>query len=112
MYGAMHSVGNWLVIGIALFLGRFAGKLTSKARTPMVVGYLLAGVVLGKSLLNVIDVQSLSLLEPVASFGLGIVAFMIGTELSSDLIRRMGRKLIIIMVAESLLAFVAVFVLV
>jgi len=111
-YHALHSVGNWLVIGMALFLGRFAGKATSRARAPMVVGYLLAGVVLGKSLLNVIDDHALELLEPVASLGLGIVAFMIGTELSSHLIRRMGTKLIVIMLAESLMAFLAVFALV
>jgi len=109
VYDSLHSVGNWLVIGLALFLGRFAGKGASRLRAPMVVGYLLAGIALGQSLLDVIDVESLASLEPVASFGLGIVAFMIGTELSRSLIRRMGAKLIIIMVAESLMAFLVVF---
>lgn len=108
-FDALHSVGNWLVVGLALFLGRFAGKLTSRVRTPTVVGYLIAGVLLGRSLLDAIDVHSLELLEPVASFGLGIVAFMIGTELSRTLVRRMGAKLLIIMVTESLMAFGVVF---
>ncbi len=112
VYDGLRSVGNWLILGIALFLGRFIGKGTSRLRTPMVVGYLLAGIILGRSLLNVIDAGAVELLEPVATFGLGIVAFMIGTELSRSLIRRMGVKLIIIMVAESLMAFVCVFALV
>lgn len=109
VYDSLHSVGNWLVIGLAMFLGRFMGKWTSRLRAPMVVGYLIAGIALGQSLLHVIDARSLELLEPVASFGLGIVAFMIGTELSKSLIRRMGTKLLIIMVAESLAAFFVVF---
>ena len=112
VYQPLHSVGNWLVIGLALFLGRFAGKWGSRVRAPMVVGYLVTGVLLGGSLLNAISAESLELLEPIASFGLGIVAFMIGTELSRKLIRRMGPKLLIIMVSESLLAFLAVFTLV
>jgi len=78
----------------------------------MVVGYLLVGVLLGRSALNVISAETAGKLELITDFGLGIVAFMIGTELSRRLIRRLGAKLIIIMVSESLMAFIVVAVLV
>jgi len=112
IYHAFHAVENWLVVGIALLAGRIGGKLTSRLRTPMVVGYLVVGVVLGRSVLNVIDAEATGRLEMVTDFGLGIVAFLIGTELSRKLIRRLGAKLIIIMVSESLAAVVVVGVLV
>jgi len=112
IYDALHAVENWLVVGVVLLLGRLGGKLTSRLRTPMVVGYLLVGVVLGRSALNIISSESTHRLELVTDLGLGIVAFMIGTELSRRVIRRLGRKLIIIMVSESVMAFVVVAVLV
>jgi len=112
IYEAFYAVENWLVIGVVLLVGRLGGKLTVRLRTPMVVGYLLVGVLLGRSALNVISAETAGKLELITDFGLGIVAFMIGTELSRRLIRRLGAKLIIIMVSESLMAFIVVAVLV
>jgi Kef-type K+ transport system membrane component KefB len=105
LYATFHDVDNWLVIGLALLLGRVGGRLSNRLRAPMVVGYLLVGVVLGRSVLNVIDAGSAESLGLITDFGLGIVAFMIGSELSRRLIRRLGMKLIVIMVSESLMAF-------
>lgn len=108
LYDAFHDVGNWLVVGLALLLGRVGGRLGGKIRAPMVVGYLLVGVLLGRSVLNVIDESSAEALGLITDFGLGIVAFMIGSELSRRMIRRLGAKLIVIMVSESLTAFLVV----
>ncbi|MBS3734710.1 MAG: cation:proton antiporter [Phycisphaerae bacterium] len=112
VYDALHDIQNWLLVGVALLLGRFGGRLTSRIGAPMVVGYLLVGIVLGRSVLNVVSAEATDALELVTDFGLGIVAFMIGTELSRRLIRRLGAKLLIIMVSESLVAFAFVALLV
>jgi len=111
-YRAFGDIGNWLLVGAVLLLGRLVGRSGSRLHLPMVVGYLLFGVVLGRSALNVINEQTAETLNAVTDLGLGVVAFMIGTELSRRLIRRLGVKLIIIMVAESLGAFVLVALLV
>jgi len=112
IYQAFYAVENWLVVGAVLLLGQLGGRLSVRLRTPMVVGYLVIGVLLGRSVLNVINVEATEKLELITDFGLGIVAFMIGTELSRRLIRGLGVKLIIIMVSESLMAFVVVALLV
>ena len=106
--GAFGDLRNWLVIGAALLLGWLGGKAAARCRLPAVVGYLVTGIVLGRSALQVIPAESSHALEMVTDFGLGIVAFMIGTELSGRLIRRLGAKLIVIMCAESFGAFVVV----
>ncbi len=108
IYQALSGVENWLLVGVVLLVGRLGGKLGARLRTPSIVGYLVVGIVLGCSALNVISVSVAEKLEPIADFGLGIVAFMIGTELSRKLIRGLGSKLIVIMVSESITTFLVV----
>ena len=107
-YDAFQNVRNWLLVGLALLLGRLCGEGTRRLRAPMVVGYLVLGVVLGRSVLGLIDAESTAKLELITDFALGIVAFMIGTELSRKLLRKLGAKLLVIMVSESLMAFFVV----
>ncbi len=108
MYRQLHNVENWLLVGLVLVIGRLGAKLARPIRAPAVVGYLLIGVLLGKSVFNFIDVRTAESLELITNFGLAIVAFMIGTELSRSMIRRLGKKLLVIMVTESLVAFALV----
>lgn len=110
----LHEVQNWLLVGLIILLGHAGGKLASRFRLPSVVGYLLVGVILGNlvaigSLVgicenvpghNIIDPDTTHALELVTDFGLGIVAFVIGSELSGALIRRTGRLLAAILFGQ------------
>ncbi|MDK1031568.1 MAG: cation:proton antiporter [Planctomycetia bacterium] len=103
-----QQVDNWLLIGAALLLGHFGGKLVARCRLPAVVGYLLVGVALGPSLLNIISFETSKELGLVADLGLGIIGFMIGTEISKALFKRMGKQLGVIIFGQSLACFVLV----
>jgi len=107
---ACGETGNWLVVALVVLSGYLAGKAAQKCRLPSIVGYLVAGVVLGSSVLDVINHESVGKLDVISDFGLGIVAFMIGTELSYTLIKRMGRGLFYMILAESFVAVGLVFV--
>ncbi len=96
---------NWLLVGIILLGGHLGGKLAGRVRLPAVVGYLIVGVILGTSFFDIMNPATVKGLGLISDFGLGIVAFLIGTELSRALIKRMGKKLIIILFAESFGAF-------
>lgn len=100
-----QHTGNWLLVGSCLLIGLGAGKLVSRLRLPSVVGYLLAGVVLGPSALGMIGAKATHEMGIITDFGLGIVAFMIGSEITWKLVKRMGRQLPVIILAESFLAF-------
>ena len=42
-----------LSLGITLFLGTFGGKMFQRLKIPQVVGYIVIGLILGKSFLGV-----------------------------------------------------------
>ncbi len=97
-----------LVLGLAVFGGTVGAKIFQRLRIPQVVGYIVIGIVLGRSALNVIDPRVIQSLAPFSIFALGIIGFMIGGELKHDVFRQYGRQFIIILLAEGLFAFALV----
>ena len=86
-----------------------AGKLASKLKMPVILGWLIAGMVLGPHALNLLDQQTLDaawfgsvehLLECVAGL-------IIGTELLWKKLRSAGRQILVTTVTESLGTFAA-----
>ncbi len=104
-----HDLQNWLLVGALILLGHAGGKLAGRGRLPSVVGYLAIGVLLGRSLGNVVDAKSAEAFHLVTDFGLGIVAFVIGSELSAAVLKRMGRTLVAVLCCEALGAVLVVF---
>jgi len=92
-------------ISIAIIFGFIAGKLVNRLKLPAVVGYLIAGLVFGPSLLNVYKPQLLDKLNLFTGFALSLVAFIIGSEMKLTTLRRMGAGIGIIILLESFAAF-------
>jgi len=106
--GTAHHLNVILVLGIAVFGGTVGAKIFQRLRIPQVVGYIVIGIVLGGSALNVIDPRVIQSLSPFSIFALGIIGFMIGGELKYDLFKQYGRQFIIILLSEGLFAFALV----
>lgn len=83
-----------------LLFNRFA-KLVS---LPNVTGYLLAGLLLGRSALNIIPADASSALDPFVNIALGFIAFSIGGEFKISNIKQIGGKSIIITLFQALAA--------
>lgn len=103
-----HHLNLILVLGIAVFGGTIGAKLFQKLRIPQVVGYIVIGVVLGGSALDVINARVAESLSPFNIFALGIIGFMIGGELKYDIFKQYGKQFLIILLSEGLFAFVIV----
>lgn len=103
-----HHLNLILVLGIAVFGGTIGAKLFQRFRIPQVVGYIVIGVILGGSALDVITPQVAETLSPFNIFALGIIGFMIGGELKYEIFRQYGKQFVIILLAEGLAAFVVV----
>ena len=101
-----------LLIGIAVFFGTFGGKIFQKIKIPQVVGYIIIGILLGKSVLGIWGQQNVNTLTPLVNFILGIIGFMIGAELKSEVFKKYGRSIYTILISEGVLAFLVVAVLV
>lgn len=96
------------ILGVCVLIGLGGARLFKLLRIPQVVGYLAAGVVLGGSVFGFMRAETLDELSPLVSFALGLIGFMIGTELRISAIRNLARSILAILFAESLGAFVLV----
>jgi len=98
--------GNDLTgIAIVVLSALLCGMLMSRLRQPAIVGYILAGVILGPSVLGV--VKDHGALELLAEMGVLLLLFVVGLELSLRSFRRMWR-LAVFTVAFQVAASVAV----
>src|SRR6056297_1088930 len=101
---------NYLLLaGIALALGLLIGKGTYLLKITGVIGYIIAGIIIGPDVLNIVQLSAVES-ETITNFSLGIVAFIIGGELTLRLLRRMGKSIIAIIIGESLGAFFLVLI--
>ncbi|MCK4596623.1 cation:proton antiporter, partial [bacterium] len=102
------SLDLLLLLGIAVAVGFGSGKLFQKLRVPQVVGYIVAGVFLGSSFFKLYGPELLDKLVDINAFALGLIGFMIGSELRLGIFRRLGKSIFSILLLESLGAFVVV----
>jgi Kef-type K+ transport system membrane component KefB len=101
-----------LLFGIILLLGLLTGRLSARFGIPQVVGFILCGVLLGNSSLNVLSDHLLNQFIPFTSIALALIGFRVGGDLSRSVFSRYGKQLITIMLAEGLLAMTVVALLV
>ena len=93
------------LLGTAIIVGFYMGRVAQRISLPSVVGYMIFGVILGPSILNLIDEPMIEDLSFLTEIALGFVAFTIGSELSLSSLKRLGSGIISIIFAESFVAF-------
>ncbi|MBN1804110.1 MAG: cation:proton antiporter [Sedimentisphaerales bacterium] len=96
-----------LFFGIIILGGTFASRLFQRLHIPQVVGCIVMGVLLGQ-VLNVITAEYIEKLHPFTMFALGIIGFMIGSELRGDVFKKYGKQFFIILFAQGIGAFILV----
>jgi Kef-type K+ transport system membrane component KefB len=104
----MNQLNSLIILAITLLMAYFVKRLSGKAGLPIVTGYVLIGVVLGISLLNILPDQALHDLDLVNDLALGLIAFTIGSELRRSVFKELGRSILLIAVFEGIMAFVLV----
>ena len=117
MSSLIHTIQTWfgdahlpvlLIVGAMVLAGFYLGKTTKHLRLPSIIGFMVVGVLLGPSVLNLVDDAMQNNLSFVTDVALGFVALSIGLELSFGVLKRLGMGMVVIILAESLLAFVVV----
>jgi len=96
-----------LLFGVIILGGTFGARLSQKFHIPQVVGCILVGILLG-DVLGLITSETIEKFEPFTMFALGIIGFMIGGELRSDVFKKYGRQFFIILFSQGVGAFVLV----
>ncbi len=97
-----------LLVSVILFSGLLIGRFGKLFKLPNVTGYLVAGLILGPSFLNVIDPAMVNNFAIISDVALAFIAFSVGCEFSLDYFRKVGSAPIIIAIFEACAAIVLV----
>jgi Kef-type K+ transport system membrane component KefB len=97
-----------LLFGLVILGGALGARLFQKFHIPQVVGCVVVGILLGQDVLNLVTPERIEALEPFTMFALGIIGFMIGAELRSEVFKKYGRQFFIILFSQGFGAFLLV----
>ena len=100
-----------LNISVAMFAGLMLTRLGNKFRLPDVTAYLVAGVLIGPSLLGGLNIlglgfhsfEELETLGVISDMALGFIAFSIGNEFRLSQLRETGRQALVIGILQAVI---------
>ena len=95
-------------LAIMIFSGMAFGRLVKLIKLPNVTGYLLAGLILGPSVLKIIPKDTIDSIAVISEVALGFIAFSIGNEFKMSYFKKVGASPIVIAVFEALFAVICV----
>lgn len=96
------------IIGLIIAASFLGSKAFQRLGIPQVVGFIVIGVLLGTSFLNVIPLELAEELTFVSQIALGLIGFDIGSHLLVDELRGLGRSILVIVVFEAVGSFLVV----
>ena len=107
------SIASGIVIslGIILILGFLMTRLTKLLKLPNVIAYLLVGIIIGPSLIDLIPKEFIDRSSFISDVALVFVAFTAGEFFKFGVIKKSLGKAIVITAIESVVTFALIFVL-
>ena len=97
-----------LIFGIALALGFIIGKATHWIKLTAIIGYIVAGIILGPGLGLIKPAEISSAIKLVVSVTLGLVAFIIGGSFVKETLKKLGKTMLIILFGQFFITFIVV----
>lgn len=96
-----------LTFGFLILAAYTVGEVATTVQLPKIVGYLVAGVLFGPSVLGTVTETGAESLTMVSQLAIALIAFLAGAELQWAEVRERGVLLLKIMTVELLFAFIA-----
>ena len=103
-----NSIGKFfaqdvlLSLGTAIMIGLIFNRIVKLLGLPNVTGYLVAGVIIGPSVLQIIPEIWINPLTLLVNVALGFIAFSIGGEFRISKIKKIGKSVIVITFFQAL----------
>jgi Kef-type K+ transport system membrane component KefB len=94
----------YVLVALVLILGFVLGRILRKLRLTEVLAYILAGIVIGQVLGFSPSEQFSGIITGTT---LALVGYIIGLSFSFSFLKRMGRQMVIILIVQVLMTFVA-----
>ena len=99
---------NLLYLAVAMAAGLALSRLMKLVNLPNVTGYLIAGILVGPYVLNIINTESIKSLKIITSTALGFIAFSIGGEFKLSYLKKLGKSIVVITVVQALVTVLLV----
>jgi Kef-type K+ transport system membrane component KefB len=96
------------LIGLIIICAYLASKGIQRLGVPQVVGFILVGVLLGSSFLNVVPLALVRELAFVSEIALALIGFDMGSHLQFRELRRLGGSILAVLLCEGVGAFLLV----
>ena len=96
-------------LALMIFAGMFCGRMVKHIRLPNVTGYLIAGLLIGPSVLGLLSADFLDVITIISKVALGFIAFSIGNEFKLSYFKEVGIAPVVIACLESFFAVLFVF---
>ncbi|RLB12006.1 MAG: hypothetical protein DRG63_12325 [Deltaproteobacteria bacterium] len=104
-------MNNIVILALALVVALLMGRVAAFVRIPKVTGYLLAGILLGPSVTEVLTKNCLGNYVIINEIALGMIAFYIGCEFESSHFKRLRKTVPYFSFTEILITIALVFLL-
>lgn len=95
-------------LGFLLFFGYLLGKLAAKVKLPEITGFIIAGLLMGESVLGFVPSHMGESLTTITEVALGLIALTIGGEFYWVKLKRLGGSIVVITLFQIFLAFALV----
>ena len=92
--GAQGDLDTLALVGITLVIAFLVGKLLARFGIPQVVGYIIAGTLLGPSFVHIIPRELNDSLTFVTEVALGLIGFDMGGHLKLRELRLIGWSIV------------------
>lgn len=115
-HGHIDIVGLLVAFGIIISLSRAMASLVRRVGQPHVIGEIVAGILLGPSVLGLVapgaaetlfPASIMPFLEVIASVGLIVFMFLVGLDLELDVLRERGTASIVVSQVSTVVTFIA-----
>jgi Kef-type K+ transport system membrane component KefB len=94
----------YVLVALVLILGFILGRILRKLRLTEILAYILSGIIIGR-VLNFSPPEQFSGI--ITGITLALVAYIIGLSFSFAFLKRMGKQIVIILIVQVLITFVA-----
>lgn len=101
-------IGILFLIGISVVGGMIGAWVFQRIKIPQVVGYIVIGLIFGRSGLDIVSSEDIETLYPFNLFALGVIGFLVGGELKIDMFRKYFKQFFTILIGEGLGATILV----
>lgn len=96
-------------LALALIFGLASTRLVKLIKLPNVTGYLVAGLLIGPSVFGLVSHEGVESFNIIVTLALGFIAFSIGGEFKLDVLKRLGKNVVVITAVQAFGTVIAVF---